>query len=513
MIFNYSEAQNSSYSLEYNNASARINNSGVLFNAQNTQGSGYKVPKSESQTLIYSSAFWFGGKDANDNLGLAALMYASSGNDFQPGPYSTTSSYGGNQYSSKYGTSIWTVNLAQVNNHIQNWNSPGYTMPLNIANWPGNGDTTLGVAYHLAPFVDLNFNGKYEPELGEYPSLKDCEQSVYMILNDDREHTGSMGERLGIEIHYIFYQYATSDYLNNTTLVDVVVYNRSTKHWNDFKIGMFLDPDLGNPSDDYVGANPDKNLFFAYNGDNNDETNGFMVGYGTNPPAFGVVSLNKDLSSFISYAGSGLLGPPSTAASCWFNLNGLNADGTQVEDMNGNPTTYAFSGDPTVSNSDSEYQQGITPGDRRVLSAYDMDNFPPGSSKKLSLAIIYNRSGDHLQNVTGLFSIADSIQIMYDNGTIGCDTEFPENLSISTIEMNQFVMFPNPANGTTTIQLQESQEGTIRVYSLDGAEVLAMPIQGKETIINTELLSEGIYLIDVVTKTNNYKKIKLLVAH
>lgn len=509
----FSEAQYQTYQLEYNNASARLRNNGVLFNNHETNRPGYRVPYNSGPELIYASSFWFGGKDFNDNLGFAGMMYGMSGNDFQPGPYSTNSSYSNSQYTSKYNSSIWIVNNYEINQHIQNWDSEGYVMPLSIANWPGNGDTTLGIAQHLAPFVDLNYNGIYEPELGEYPSIKDCEQSVYMILNDDRVHTETMGERMGIEIHYIFYQYATTDFLNNTTLVDVVVHNRGTKNWMDFKIGMFLDPDLGNSTDDYVGCNPDKNLSFAYNADNNDETNGGVFGFGNNPPAFGVISLNKDLSAFVSYADFGVVtGPPSTASGCWNNLNGFYTDGTQILDMNNDPTKHIFSGDPNESNSDSEYQQGNMPGDRRVVSGYDMDDFAPGSSQKLSLAIIYNRDGDHLQNVTGLFAIADSIQTLYDNGTIGCETEFPENLNIETKETSQFVMYPNPASGMTTIQLQENTEGTIRVYSLDGSEILTTPIQGIETTINTEKMSEGIYLIDLISKTTTFKKVKLVVT-
>lgn len=502
----------SSQTLESNNTSALINNTGVLFHNVLTGGA-YKVPKTDDPTLIYSSSFWFAGKDINDNLGLAGLLYGSAGRDFQPGPYSTTQSYSDSQYGAKYGTSIWTISLAEINHHIANWNESGYLLPENISNWPGNGDTNLGLSHYLAPFEDLNENGVYEPEFGEYPSLKGCESVVYMILNDDRIHTETGGERLGIEIHFIFYQYATTDFLDDATLIDVVVYNRSTKTWNDFKIGMFMDPDMGNNEDDHVGSNPDKNLFFVYNSDNNDETEGGTFGYGLNPPAFGVVSLNQDLKSFMSYENNFPKRVPTSPIECWNNLNGLYLDGSQILDNNGDLTKLMYSGDPSLPNSYSQYQMGEISSDRRVLASYDMDDFAPGTSKKLSLAIIYYRNGDHLQNVTGLFSIADEIQSLYNNQTIGCETELPAGLGLVTKENNnQLLVYPNPANDNFVVQLESQEEGTISIYSLGGSEVVSTPIQGLQTIINTTYLSKGIYFINVQTKNKLYENMKLIIA-
>lgn len=502
----------STQTLESNNASALINNSGVLFNHSSTLKGAYKVPKSDDPTLIYFSSFWFAGKDENDNLGLAGLVYGLSGNDFQPGPFSATESYADSQYLSKYGTSIWRISLTEINDHIANWNEPGYLMPESILNWPGNGDSNLGVSHYLAPFVDLNVNGVYEPELGEYPVLKDCESVVYMILNDDRLHTETGGERLGIEIHFIFYQYSTIGFLNDATLIDVVVYNRSSKTWDDFKIGMFMDPDMGNYADDYVGSNPDKNLFFVYNGDNNDETVGASFGYGVNPPAFGVISLNRDLTSFISYESNAPKKVPLYPIECWNNLNGLYSDASQILDNNGEPTKLMYTGHPSTSNSYSQYQMGEIAGDRRILASYDMDYLALGASKKISLAIIYYRNGNHLQNVTGLFSVADQIQNLYDNQLIGCDTELPSGLGIVTTESKQLLVYPNPATDNVVIQLESQEEGTVSIYALSGSEVINIPIQGAQTMISTAHLNKGIYFINVQTKNKLYEKMKLIIA-
>lgn len=55
--------------------------------------------------------------------------------------------------------------------------------------------------------------------------------------------------------------------------------------------GTFVDFDLGNPSDDYIGTNVELGLIYTYNGDPIDETNGAPIGFNENPPAVGILFL------------------------------------------------------------------------------------------------------------------------------------------------------------------------------------------------------------------------------
>ncbi|MGB1104647.1 MAG: hypothetical protein ACPG21_13620 [Crocinitomicaceae bacterium] len=112
-------------------------------------------------------------------------------------------------------------------------------------------------------------------------------------MNDkaDVHETGS--DPIGIELHYLLYQYNTADYLNDVTFINLKVINRGTETLSDFRVGCFSDLDLGNPTDDYIGVNVDRNMMYIYNADNLDEA-GMVPGYGTNPPALGVSMLNHD---------------------------------------------------------------------------------------------------------------------------------------------------------------------------------------------------------------------------
>ena len=66
--------------------------------------------------------------------------------------------------------------------------------------------------------------------------------------------------------------------------------NRGTQTLHGTQLGMFADFDLGNPNDDYIGSDVARGMMYVLNGDNDDET-GSTVGYGVQPPAFGIVML------------------------------------------------------------------------------------------------------------------------------------------------------------------------------------------------------------------------------
>ena len=45
------------------------------------------------------------------------------------------------------------------------------------------GDTSLGQAPYLAPFVDVDYDGLYNPALGDYPDVMG-DQAIFFIFND-----------------------------------------------------------------------------------------------------------------------------------------------------------------------------------------------------------------------------------------------------------------------------------------------------------------------------------------
>jgi len=269
--------------------------------------------------------------------------------------------------------------------------------------------------------------------LGDYPCIKG-DMASYQIFHENHHPAYNSGSKAGAEIHIMAYQFATNNYIDSTTFIDVKVINRGQNSFTDFKATVFMDVDIGFAEDDYIGSAPSKNLVYGYNGDNFDEGQGGSVGYAANPPAAGIMSLNKDFEySWHFYRGD--LGTPatddpSTVADYWNYMNGKWKDGT-VWTCGGNgyqgtiPAQHMFDGNPylgtgwTVLNVNGNGQSNPT-GDRRFMATTIEETFNPGDVLLYSYAIIVNQQGNRLENVQGLINYADSVQNFFDNLTFQC---------------------------------------------------------------------------------------------
>src|SRR5690606_4877853 len=105
-------------------------------------------------------------------------------------------------------------------------------------------------------------------------------------------------------LHLMFYQYQTSDYLNDATFIDIKAINKSSIDYPEFVHSILVDADIGNYIDDNFGCDSINNIMFFYNGDNNDQDGSFYLGYGVDPPAIGIVSLENNISSCTPFTAS-----------------------------------------------------------------------------------------------------------------------------------------------------------------------------------------------------------------
>jgi len=135
----------------------------------------YEVPFGSGKHSLFSGAIWIGGKDASQNLRVAAQTYRQSGNDFWPGPLDTTNATIGNDVCKAY-DKHWKITLAEVKNFAEYYASVGnaddYPVPDVIKTWPAIGnDSVLSQGRYLAPFFDYNMDGKYSYQEGDYPKF------------------------------------------------------------------------------------------------------------------------------------------------------------------------------------------------------------------------------------------------------------------------------------------------------------------------------------------------------
>lgn len=315
--------------LAFNNVSAYIENSGLLWYNRSISRASYLVPKDAGTSPIFAGGLWMGGVDATNQLKLAAIRFRSDGNDYWPGPLSTVPGSGNGVDKRDFGPAdidaatcaewdkFFVITRQQVDQFRAWYNCtqdpgcdaavdfPGYAIPEIITDWPAHGDLSKFQDYYIAPFYDNNDDGDYNPSDGDYPWYDieeevDCRTSrqvtlfgdftIWWIFNDKGNiHTESGGEPIGMEIRGQAFSFATNDEINDMTFYNYELINRSTQTLFDTYFGQNVDTDLGCAQDDFVGCDVGRGLGYAYNADAvDDNCSGGAIPYGTNPPAIGV---------------------------------------------------------------------------------------------------------------------------------------------------------------------------------------------------------------------------------
>lgn len=312
--------------MDFNNVRARLENGGNLWQDRGNGTPAYYVPASGNIAPIFAGALWMGGKSPNGQLKLAAVTFRQ-GNDFWPGPLTADGSAEIEGEVCDQWDKIFEISKVEAATHksyfdavyadaqnetetVQELFPNGYAPSRNIIDWPAHGDVAAGQNFILAPFEDhpsgVGQEGLYEPELGDYPGYdlsgtRDCrenarfvplfgDKSNYWIFNDKGNiHTETGSEPIGMEIRAQAFSFSDNTEINNMTFYNYVLINQGSQTLTETYFGQWVDSDLGNPADDYVGCDVERGLGYSYNGDDNDDVNGgASPGYGITPPAIGV---------------------------------------------------------------------------------------------------------------------------------------------------------------------------------------------------------------------------------
>lgn len=494
--------------LDINNVKIPIFSRGDLFRSGLNGSYKAQIPKNTNTNTIFVQDVWFGGKDQYQELRIAGQGHLKNGIseiDFAIGPVSTSTTP---EHASKY-NHVWKISKSEIEQHIANFNSPGYHIPDDILTWPAHGDTEHGEASHLAPFVDVNNNGTYEPQLGDYPKIRG-DQALFVIFNDARhEHNSSHGQKIFAEVHVMLYGYNApyNDFLDNSFFVHYEFYNRSSNYYfNDFYISQFLDFDLGFYFDDYIGTHVTKNIAYVYNGDHIDESSYGNFGYGENPPAFGWVLLNQNYTSTMAhrYDPANKTGLPQTAAEMHLANQGLFKDGTPMyhgypDGYIGTETTkfiYSGSSDPNFSENWTEITDGNSPTARQMLASTTVHDFGPGDKFCLDYAGVFSRdnTSDIQYQLEHLFSDVDGVQSVYNFENFDCtehlltvQTNEHKALNIEFNNQELTITRLNKTNKTYAFQLVNTLGQIVSKATLE-------PNADFKTI-NLHHLTPGVYFI------------------
>ena len=310
-----------STTMQFNNVRALIHTGGDMW-WDLVNMAKYEVPKGSGKTALFAGAIWIGGTDINNQLRLAAVKFRSSGVDYWPGPLITSGmnratvtkevcdKYDRHFVVSRQEVSDFRAYINAVlsgDSETLNADFSNYSVPSIINDWPGNGDDGMGYDFYLAPYVDVDANGEYNPESGgDYPFFdldgsEPCgtsrelrkprlfgDQTMWWVYNDrGNVHGETNGEAIGMEIRAQYFAFSTADELNNMTFGNYALINRSTYTLYNTYFGVWTDADLGDAADDFVGCDVSRGLGYLYNGKDKDG-NGNGQTYGDQPPAIGV---------------------------------------------------------------------------------------------------------------------------------------------------------------------------------------------------------------------------------
>jgi hypothetical protein len=515
----------------------------------------YEVPKGSGANAIFASALWIGGLDMAESLHQAAMTYRQNGYDYWPGPLDTISG-GTDSASAAAYDKIWKIDKFKVQEFIHYFNTgavhAGTYIPADdILSWParGNGKNTR----NMAPFVDVNHNGIYDPMTGgDYPEIKG-DQMLYWIFNDNLgKHTETGGAPLKVEVHASAYAYycpniADSDkVLNYTTFYNYQIYNRSAQNYHKVELGMWEDCDLGAYYDDYVGCFPAGNYGYVYNGALCDG-HGSQGEYGCKPPMLSTVILNgppavpgdgidnnnngiidepgeRNLMTGFTYynndfnpvngnPGSGITNHPIIyrPQSFYEYSTGRWGDSTQItyggDGVGGTvPTPFMFPNFYSDTTGWSERTAPNSPGDRRFLISCGPFNLKADSMVSFDYAVVFTRDTNLVPNSQAFFmkNKSDNQKVVswFEQHNAPSCTGFYLGIEDGQKQKPSLEVYPNPADNALSVNYTSGQ-GVFKIsaYDITGKEVIALTqlSEGLHTL-DISALTEGIYFLRVQDK-------------
>jgi len=259
--------------LEFNNVRTRVEAGGLWWQDRPNSKADYEVPKGSNSYALYAGGLWLGGTDVNGQL-KAAVSKFGQGVDYYTGPLDTLGTAeidaatcddwdGFFEITRQEVTEFVLYRQSVENGTVADDYPDGYEVPKSIKDWPGNGNVAKGQASRIAPYVDVNGDGFYDYNDGDYPYYDlgsgfnlflpdsmlnesggvDCraprvnrgesasrplfgDKTYWWIFNDKGNlHTESNAPSIGMEIHGQAFAFATNDAVNDMTFYNFELIN------------------------------------------------------------------------------------------------------------------------------------------------------------------------------------------------------------------------------------------------------------------------------------------------
>jgi len=411
-----------------------------------------------THSLVYSSGIWLGGK-VSDETRVALAEFSP---EFWPGPMTEgTFDPEADTIAAYRVYKLYSDSLASnPNQDYLDWPSD-QGAPINAAGKPVClGDQTLWAVYN-----DANPDG-----------------------NPSRDRFSAP---LGIEVRQTIW---ASDQIGeeNAVYMEYRLFNKGGNSIEDFHLSIWLDPDLGDFTDDLVGCDRADDIYYCYNATNDD------THYPGNPPAVGYKLLagpvvpspgdsalffreyiqdykNVRMSSFYKYIG-GI--DPQSADWAYNYMRGMEQDGS----LPPNGSVFQVTGDPVTASGELD----SIPGNRMMLGSFGPIDFNPGDSQYVLVKLAVGRDTDHLKSITRLRSILNTPF----NYPVEVGEEVRNLLPDKTILKQNY---PNPFNSSTVISYSLSRRSSvsIEIFNALGQKVANLN-QGLQPVGDYDVIWNGL---------------------
>ncbi len=453
----------------------------------------YIVPKvdvasgQQEVSSIFAGSVWLGGVDPAGNLKLACQDYRPGGdNDFWPGPLSEAG------FTESFTCANWDrhfrVTGEEIRKHLGNLavgNVNENEIPRGVKGWPARGNTFFPDVWGfdlpftqqaLAGFFDRDEDGLYEPLDGDYPSIeiRGCaldrypDEMIFWIYNDEgggAEHARTMGTPIQMEVQVQSFSYVTNDELNDMTFQRFKLINRALERIDSTFFAMWVDPDLGCYTDDYIGCDTLNDLMYVYNQDPLDGTNacvcnGSVPTYCDRVPILGVDYFRgpRDtfgneigMSSFTYYNNPSVGTPPpgttdpDLPAEFYNYLTGTWKDGSPFQyggdgyqEGTAPILKYALTDPPDNPAGWSMCTANLPFGDRRTLQASGPFTLKPGAVNELIIGVPWVPDVGACPDIENLLRADKLAQGLFDNCFELLDG--PDAPTVNWIELNQEIV-------------------------------------------------------------------------
>ncbi len=453
-----------------------------------------QFPPASPKNIGFAGAIWMSAYDNAGQMHVSAQTYRLSGNDYWPGPLDASGAL--DYVTSEKWAKIWKVRRSDVNTHLGNAGHTIANTPEAILTWPAKGNANaegkdgapLTITEDMAPFIDLNGDGIYQPLNGEYPDIKG-EQTLFWVFSDNGPvHNLTNGQPLKMQVHAMAYAYKRNTLIDYVVYHDYTVINKSGQNYRDMRVGVWEDVDLGYYQDDFIGFDSAHRMVVTYNGTNDDGGSaGHPVNsYGLNPPAVGLTWIRLPGDAGGSYVPAG-------------GLTGFNNDASVI----GNPvidTEYNHylrgrmrNGAPILHGVSvlEECTVGNNPGDRRFVVSSSDFNLSAGMRERLVVALVVDSAAGGCPAITdidGLEELADTAR-----------QNWQQAVAVMPVPVHdmQMELYPVPAGTQLHINLGTAFSGRVvlGIYNGLGQCVQEHVTTTVHTVLDVQQLPPGTYTL------------------